>query len=201
MCLCPIYCFVIGCGFLGLGVLGLFVPSLQSLDLLTVQTLSHHRLDYLNSITTFLARVGGMPFVCFLSFLVCVYLAWYKKFITVIFISLGVIGSITIGWLLKWCVNRPRPPAAYHIVESYGASFPSAHSVYASTLACLAMIMLCHKHNTNSPYCFDLLSLVCVYGAFKNICRSSFPNRCTRWLGHWFYLDCTALALVITNTK
>ncbi len=107
MCLCPIYCFVLVV-FLGLGVLGLFVPSLQSLDLLTVQTLSHHRLDYLNSITTFLARVGGMPFVCFLSFLVCVYLAWYKKFITVIFISLGVIGSITIGWLLKWCVNRPR---------------------------------------------------------------------------------------------
>ncbi|EMQ4152348.1 phosphatase PAP2 family protein, partial [Acinetobacter baumannii] len=33
-----------------------------------------------------------------------------------------------------------------------GASFPSAHSVYASTLACLAMIMLCHKHNINSPY-------------------------------------------------
>ena len=43
-----------------------FVPSLQSLDLLTVQTLSHHRLDYLNSITTFLARVGGMPLYVFI---------------------------------------------------------------------------------------------------------------------------------------
>lgn len=61
----PYLLLCIGCVFLGLGVLGLFVPSLQSLDLLTVQTLSHHRLDYLNSITTFLARVGGMPFVCF----------------------------------------------------------------------------------------------------------------------------------------
>ena len=55
-----------------------FVPSLQSLDLLTVQTLSHHRLDYLNSITTFLARVGD-AFCMFLSFLVCIYLAWYKN--------------------------------------------------------------------------------------------------------------------------
>ncbi|MEX7506872.1 phosphatidylglycerophosphatase, partial [Acinetobacter baumannii] len=54
----PYLLLCIGCVFLGLGVLGLFVPSLQSLDLLTVQTLSHHRLDYLNSITTFLARVG-----------------------------------------------------------------------------------------------------------------------------------------------
>ena len=52
--------------FLGLGVLGLFVPRLQSLDLLTVQILSENRSDYLNSITTFLARVGGMPFVCFI---------------------------------------------------------------------------------------------------------------------------------------
>ena len=43
-----------------------FVPSLQSLDLLTVQTLSHHRLDYLNTITTFLARVGGMPLYVFI---------------------------------------------------------------------------------------------------------------------------------------
>ena len=65
----------------------------------------------------------------FLSFLVCIYLALYKKYITVIFISLGVIGSITMGWLLKWCVNRPRPPEAYHIVESYGASF-QVHIVF-----------------------------------------------------------------------
>ncbi len=122
------------------------------MDLLTVQILSENRSDYLNSITTFLARVGGMPFVCFLSLLVCIYQAWYKKYITVIFISVGVLGSIITGWLLKWCVDRPRPPQVYHIVESYGASFPSAHSVYASTLACMAMIMLCHKPNTNSPY-------------------------------------------------
>lgn len=46
----PYLLLCIGCVFLGLGVLGLFVPSLQSLDLLTVQTLSHHRLDYLNTI-------------------------------------------------------------------------------------------------------------------------------------------------------
>ncbi|ENZ0764474.1 phosphatase PAP2 family protein, partial [Acinetobacter baumannii] len=98
--------------------------------------------------------------------------AWYKKYITVIFISLGVIGSITMGWLLKWCVNRPRPPEAYHIVESYGASFPSAHSVYASTLACLAMIMLCHKHNINSPYSVhDKFHRTLILSGFCEICR------------------------------
>ena len=137
----PYLLLFIGCIFLGLGVLGLFVPRLQSLDLLSVQILSEYRSDYLNSITIFLARIGGMPFVLFLSFLVCIYQAWYKKYITVIFISLGVIGSITMGWLLKWCVDRPRPPQVYHIVESYGASFPSAHSVYAATLATLAIFI------------------------------------------------------------
>ena len=50
-----------------------FVPRLQSLDLLTVQILSENRSDYLNSITTFLARVGGMPFVCFYPYW-CVYI-------------------------------------------------------------------------------------------------------------------------------
>ncbi len=93
----PYLLLCIGCVFFRIRCSWSFVPSLQSLDLLTVQTLSHHRLDYLNTITNFLARVGGMPFVCFLSFLVCIYLAWYKKYITVIFISLGVIGSITHG--------------------------------------------------------------------------------------------------------
>lgn len=59
----PYLLLCIGCVFLGLGVLGLFVPSLQSLDLLTVQTLSHHRLDYLNTITTFLARAACLLYV------------------------------------------------------------------------------------------------------------------------------------------
>jgi len=93
----PYMLLFIGCIFFGLGVLGLFVPRLQSMDLLSVQILSEHRSDYLNFITIFLARVGGMPFVCFLCFLVCIYQAWYKKYITVIFISVGVIGSITMG--------------------------------------------------------------------------------------------------------
>ena len=145
----PYLMLCIGCIFLGVGVLGLFSPTIQSLDILSVQKLSEHRSVLLNQIAIFLSYIGGMPFVCFLSTLGCIYLAWYRKFVAVIFIGLGVIGSIISGWLLKWFVDRPRPLQTYHIVESYGPSFPSAHSVYAATLACLT-ILLCRKH-PNSP--------------------------------------------------
>jgi malate/lactate dehydrogenase len=39
---------------------------------------------------------------------------------------IGMGGSIVIVLLLKWSINRPRPLEFYHLVQSYGASFPSA---------------------------------------------------------------------------
>lgn len=80
----PYLLLFIGCIFLGLGVLGLFVPRLQSLDLLSVQILSEYRSEYLNSITIFLARIGGMPFVLFYPFW-CVYIRHGIKNILLLF--------------------------------------------------------------------------------------------------------------------
>lgn len=42
-------------------------------------------------------------------------------------------------------IDRPRPLEFYHLVQSYGASFPSGHSLYAATLASLALL-LCQQH-------------------------------------------------------
>ena len=136
-----------------------FCTKTSIFDLLTVQILSENRSDYLNSITTFLARVGGMPFVCFYPYWCVYYQAWYKKYITVIFISVGVLGSIITVWLLKWCVDR-QDLHRYIILSKVMVHRSCAHSVYASTLACMAMIMLCHKLNTNSPY----IILISVFG-------------------------------------
>lgn len=53
------------------------------------------------------------------------------------------------GWLLKWWIARPRPQEMYHLVNSYGDSFPSVHSVYAATFACLA-ILIFDKHRSRA---------------------------------------------------
>ncbi|EFF81723.1 PAP2 family protein, partial [Acinetobacter haemolyticus ATCC 19194] len=75
----------------------------------------------------------------------CIYQTWMKNYKSLVFIALSVIGSIAIGWLLKWGIDRPRPLEFYHLVQSYGASFPSGHSLYAATLASLALL-LCQQH-------------------------------------------------------
>ena len=132
----------IGCFFLGLGVFGLVYLDTSTLDLFSVQALFEHRSFALNQVTILLSRLGGMPFLLFLTTFLCLYQTWIKNYKNVIFITLSVGGSIGIGWLLKWSIDRPRPLEFYHLVQSYGASFPSAHSLYAATLASLMMLLL-----------------------------------------------------------
>jgi len=122
----------------------------STLDLFSVQALFEHRSFTLNHVTILLSRLGGMPFLLFLTTFLCIYQIWIKNYKNVIFISFSVGGSIVIGWLLKWSIDRPRPLEFYHLVQSYGASFPSAHSLYAATLASLAMLLCRQYKHRNS---------------------------------------------------
>jgi phosphatidylglycerophosphatase B/undecaprenyl-diphosphatase len=130
-------------GFLLLffSILILNIPTLSHLDLLSVEYLSQQRTVNLNQFTRGLSVLGGMPFVLFFTTLCCFILAWYKKYSKILFISLGLIGSIACAWLLKYLIARPRPPEIYHLVDSYGSSFPSAHSLYAASLAALILLV------------------------------------------------------------
>ena len=124
-----------------ISILVLFFQPLTSLDLTIVENFSTLRTEPINKFAILLSALGGMPFVLFLTCLWCFHRAWYKKYKDVIFIGLGVVGSIASVWLLKFLISRPRPPEMFHLVTSYGASFPSAHSMYAATLVCLAIFL------------------------------------------------------------
>lgn len=137
----PYLMLFVGFFLLTISILILLIPSFSQVDLMIVEGLSQHRTEYLNTISITLSAIGGMPFVLFLTTLWCLYQVWYKKYTSAIFISSGLIGSIAIAWLLKYLISKPRPPEIYHLVESYGASFPSAHTVYAAVLSCLAMYL------------------------------------------------------------
>ncbi|MBP9787182.1 MAG: phosphatase PAP2 family protein [Acinetobacter sp.] len=146
----PYLLLCIGCFFLGFGVIGFILSNTSNLDLLSVQALFEHRSLMLNHVTILLSLIGGMPFLLFLTTFLCMYQTWIKNYKNVIFITLSISGSIVIGWLLKWSLDRPRPLEFYHLVQSYGASFPSAHSLYAATLASLMMLLLQqHKYRTS----------------------------------------------------
>ena len=97
----PYLLLCIGCFFLGLGVFGLVYLDTSTLDLFSVQALFEHRSFALNQVTILLSRLGGMPFLLFLTTFLCIYQTWIKNYKNAIFIALSVGGSIVIGWLLK----------------------------------------------------------------------------------------------------
>lgn len=43
--------------------------------------------------------------------------------------------TVLIVWALKYTIMRPRPLIAYDSIQTFGSSFPSAHSAYAMLLA------------------------------------------------------------------
>ena len=145
----PYLLLCIGCFFLGLGVFGLVYLDTSTLDLFSVQALFEHRSFALNHVAVLFSRLGGMPFLLVLTSFFCIHQIRKKNYKKVIFVALSVIGSIVIGWLLKWGIDRPRPLAFYHLVQSYGASFPSAHSLYAATLSSL-VLLLSQQHKYRS---------------------------------------------------
>ena len=169
--------FLLGIGFLLFifSVLMLFVPALSQLDLQIVVWMSQQRSSALNIISSTLSTVGGMLFVLFLTIIWCLYQVWYKKYQHVVFIALGLVGSIAIVWLLKYLVSRPRPPEMYHLVESYGASFPSAHSMYAATLGCLA-IYLSRKHPQHRIIWFCAVLWLVIMGLSRVYLGVHFPS-------------------------
>ncbi len=162
----PYLLLCIGCFFFGIGVFGLFSPNTLAFDRFSVQAFFEHRSFMPNHVTVLLARLGGMPFLLFLTTFLCIYQTWIKNYKNVIFIALSISGSIAIGWLLKWGVDRPRPLEFYHLVHSYGASFPSAHSLYAATLASLA-ILLTQQHK----YRISIILVSTLWFLFMGISR------------------------------
>lgn len=140
-------------------VLMLFIPSFNHVDFSLIEWMSQHRTTYLNQISIVLSMIGGMPFALFLTTIWCLHQSWYKKYANATFISLGLIGSIATVWLLKYLISRPRPPEMFHLVQSYGASFPSAHSVYAATLGCLAIYLSQQHPNKKFVYFYAVMWL------------------------------------------
>ena len=140
---------IVGILFLILSVLFLYVAPLSHLDVLAIERISGYRTEFLNQINQSLSVIGGMPFVLFLTTLWCISLLWYKNYASVIFICIGIIGGMFLAWLLKFLIARPRPAESFHLVESFGSSFPSAHSLYAACLGCLA-IYIYRQHSRHT---------------------------------------------------
>ena len=146
----------IGGIFFGISVIALHWGFTNPFDSVVVEFLSEHRFASLNVVTQCLSLIGGMPFVLLFTALWCLYFIVKKQYRPAIFIIVGIIGSIVLGWSLKWAFVRPRPDLVYAIVKSYGPSFPSAHSLYAATLASIG---ICLYRQQRSFYVVVLITI------------------------------------------
>ena len=154
----PYVLILLGCIGLGLSCFGLLNPWMHRFDIFSVTWFSAHRLEILDPIALSLSTVGGLPATLMIIALWCIYQAWYKRYLSIAFICSGILGSASVGWALKYLIDRPRPDIQYQMVHVYGASFPSAHSIYAMALACLVMFIF-YKHS----YAKLIMSLACLW--------------------------------------
>ncbi|WP_445116355.1 phosphatase PAP2 family protein [Acinetobacter sp. WZC-1] len=141
----PYLILVIGCIGLSISSIGLNIPYIQKLDASAVIWMSQHRSTFSDGIAIALSHIGGLPSILLIYGIWCLQQIHLKKYTGIVFAGLGILGSSAIGWILKYLVNRPRPDAVYQMVETHGASFPSAHSIYAVVTAYL--LFLFYKHS------------------------------------------------------
>ncbi|WP_244518195.1 phosphatase PAP2 family protein [Acinetobacter boissieri] len=133
--------------------------ALHALDDQMLIWVTQYRTTFLDSLTILMSKLGGMP-----AFIVvlCIYGVVFvkrKKYVKTAFLLLSSIGAIGIGWSLKYAVNRDRPQLIEHLVQSYGASFPSAHSLYAAVLATFTLLFVCQDlHHKYRNICIYIIS-------------------------------------------
>ena len=141
----PYVLLLIGCIGLLIGSVGLNINQVQQFDFSSVVWMSSHRLEVLNGLALTLSYLGGLPSMIVIAGLCNLYFIRLKQYANVLMISIGLLGAAAIGWILKYLVNRPRPDEIYQMVQTYGASFPSAHSIYAAIVCCSIMFIF-QKH-------------------------------------------------------
>lgn len=137
--------FIIGCIGLSFACMGLVFPSIQYYDQNAIVWMSLHRTTFLDEIAVTLSLLGGLGPVLLFCGACCFKQLLDKSYTNVAFIGLAIIGSSMIGWILKDLIHRPRPDAIFTMVKTYGASFPSAHSIYAIVIAYI-LLFIFRKH-------------------------------------------------------
>ena len=141
----PYVLLLIGCMGLLFGSIGLTIDQIQHLDSLSVVWVSSHRLSILNGLTLSLSFLGGLPSMIVIAGLCNLYFIRLKQYANLLIVSVGLLGASATGWILKYLIQRPRPDEMYQMVQTYGASFPSAHSIYAAVV-CGSIMFIFRKH-------------------------------------------------------
>jgi undecaprenyl-diphosphatase len=99
-------------------------------DLATVDRLEDHRSGTLNFIAVTVSHLGSETVLAGLAFLAVGLLVTRRRWREAAFVAVASVGGFTLVNLLKFIVERPRPPYE-HVVVVHSSAFPSEHALGA----------------------------------------------------------------------
>ncbi|MEO6327158.1 MAG: phosphatase PAP2 family protein [Thermoanaerobaculia bacterium] len=141
---------------LGLAALGVAVfleilfkvardPGARQLDENILIRLAEFRRPWLNGMAIDVTALGSVSLMALLSLVTLSILAMTRDRIGMLQLFVSVAGGALWGQLAKALVHRDRPTVVPHLVQAYGSSFPSGHSLSITTTY-LALAFLCCRH-------------------------------------------------------
>lgn len=94
----------------------------------------------LSGLAILLAWLGGLPALSLAGILLAGFLLKRQRHDMALFTVAALSGAVILSWGCKWTFSRARPDVWAELVNHYGSSFPSGHSIYAVTLAGVIII-------------------------------------------------------------
>lgn len=140
-------------------------PWIINFDLNVMQSIVNARTEYLNIIFLNFTNLGNLvPFItifCLASFLLLI----YKKYISVIILSLTLLGGQILVYAIKLIVQRERPDVLFAVIKEDGFSFPSGHTFIAVTFwGVLGFLVVKHLKNIYLKFIASMLFMGIVVG-------------------------------------
>jgi membrane-associated phospholipid phosphatase len=112
-------------------------------DVPIMQAIHVYATPWLDHVAIGLSLVGGLPVMSGIS-VVLAALVWRYDRIDSHLIWISMLGAALMTWVMKLAFDRPRPMLWPRLVQEYGASFPSGHSLYAMVFGVLMLILSRH---------------------------------------------------------
>lgn len=123
--------------FLGIALMFVARSGPNAFDQAVLSAVTYLRSQPLTYAAVFLTELGWAPVALLFSIL-----AWCRSNMAALHMAIATIGSEVILQILKLAIARPRPEGILPLVDSYGYSFPSGHSVVAAATYTTAAIIL-----------------------------------------------------------
>lgn len=95
-----------------------------------------------------ITSLGGIAVLSLFAVATVGFLLIQRKRLSALLLTLGLVGGVTLSESLKALFERQRPPAAYQVVETLNASFPSGHALMSTVFYLSVAVMLARAFPT-----------------------------------------------------